>query len=357
MKKFQRFCLISLGIGLASLVFLSEPSKATTQIVHHEIKILFLTPIDLPEYWNPGASNKVQDALDQAKAATDMWSRTSNMKLDFSISYQISAPLKNLQRCNVNSDWLLAQAQTGFKPKNNLSHLLVINPESTCAFGGYAQVRGSFISLKVLDSVTIAHELGHNLGFQHSGLVICPKGNFQTINGSCEINQYGDKTDVMGSGLVFDQAKMSLAQSSLVWGYPIAIQVKPGKQFKYLVAPQLAKPSNSLYKYSSPEGMLWIEYDDATQNGGLRVSPSDQPGIEIRISNNALAKKFSSGSESGIGTLALGRYVGLDADGSCGATCHFDLRFHPGEVVRIPGAKPSIHIFGSPSGDIGISIY
>ena len=48
-------------------------------------------------------------------------------------------------------------------------------------------------------SLTYAHELGHNLGTDHAGVIECPNAGYLTSD--CLFSQYGDVADVMGGDL------------------------------------------------------------------------------------------------------------------------------------------------------------
>lgn len=69
-----------------------------------------------------------------------------------------------------------------------------------CEWGGFATPYGIFI--RGTDISTFAHELGHKLGLWHSKSLICkrPDGTRASLEGKCEIKNYGDPFDVMGSG-------------------------------------------------------------------------------------------------------------------------------------------------------------
>ncbi|WP_341502585.1 Ig-like domain-containing protein [Gallaecimonas sp. GXIMD4217] len=73
---------------------------------------------------------------------------------------------------------------------------------SSCGFSGVGSVGGSpsrafFNGIDVISLSQTAHEIGHNLGLQHSHDLMC---NGETLGDNCSVREYGDGADLMGSG-------------------------------------------------------------------------------------------------------------------------------------------------------------
>jgi hypothetical protein len=319
----------------------SQSATAAVKSQKIAISVVLLTPAENPTIWSSENGAPLQIVDSQVAMALNSWSHASGGKLTFTTSRIISQPLSHLTRCSVADDWKAALKELGLTKAASGQKILVINPLDTCDHAGFAQVGGTFASVRTAASTFIAHELGHTFGFQHSGSVICPDANFSTINRRCTIEQYGDKSDVMGSGLAIEQAKLSLTQSYLTWKSPIPRKAKLGK---FTITRSNTTLSGDLYFLQTSNGVAYIELDDGTSNGGFKVTSNDSPGIQIRIVGNSLAKAFSTSKESGISTLLLVRMRGLDAQGNCTALCGIDGRFHAGESVRIPGSPFTLRV-------------
>lgn len=305
------------------------------------LSVVLFTPADRPTYWSENDEAQLVLVKSQTEQALASWSHASEGRLIFTTSYIVSAPLAGLKRCAVADDWKLALSILKLKSPQPQQKIISINPYDTCATAGYAQVKGTFASIRTITGTTIAHELGHTFGFSHSGTIFCPKSDFSLLSPQCRIEQYGDKTDLMGSGLALPTSKMSLAQSSIVWGVPIARPLKAGT---FTFAYSNSSLKGSLFYLKTSNGTLYLELDDGSSNGGFKLSPLDTPGIEVRIIGHSIARSFTNSGESGISTLAFARLVGTDSDGNCTATCGIDLRFHQGESFNIPGSKYAIKV-------------
>ena len=312
----------------------------------HSIFVVGLTPDDSPNYWSASDSDPTSKLQKAVSDAMGYWQRISKNRFNYTVTYLFAPAGTAISHCDTIGDWQKSQIIAKISTLNPFQHLLVINPKNTCPYSGYADVSGSRIIIKYLTSSNVAHEFGHNLGFLHSATVSCPGDNFAAINNNCTINSYGDDTDIMGSAVVFDGSKLSLAQQLLRFGIPKPQVALSGT---FILGENAKKGTIPLLSIATKNGTALLEFDDATQNGGLAISPSDSPGVEIRITGSALSKQFKGDSESGIGTLALLRLAGVDANGKCTSTCHIELRFHPGETVQIPNSPLRIAV-GSVSG-------
>ena len=77
---------------------------------------------------------------------------------------------------------------------------------------------------------------------------------------------------------------------------------------------------------------------------GYKVTENDRPGLQFRLINSAFFKKFSTQSESGLGTLLFTKNLGFDSDGNCPEYCYQDSRFHVGENIKLPFSKYIIEV-------------
>jgi hypothetical protein len=114
-------------------------------------------------------------------------------------------PLDGKSSCDkdLGEDWA-NQAESYWASRgeylDDYDHVFLIMPRRNCDFGGYADIPGKLIvinqypsdwaSVRARSSValsTIAHELLHNLGFDHSGIVGClAEGKKVSLGGVCK---------------------------------------------------------------------------------------------------------------------------------------------------------------------------
>lgn len=87
----------------------------------------------------------------------------------------------------------------GFDPAA-YQHLTYIIPDASgCSWQGQAAVGGSWAFVEDGGLTTVAHELGHNLGFPHAASRRCTlNGTYVMVSDSCTTSTYGDLFDVMG---------------------------------------------------------------------------------------------------------------------------------------------------------------
>src|SRR5262249_14259930 len=80
---------------------------------------------------------------------------------------------------------------------SNYHNLVIVTPGFNCGFSGVAWVGANGVWLNGnLNRGVAEHELGHNLGNEHSGTLDC--GNVAYAASGCTVTDYGDPFDVMG---------------------------------------------------------------------------------------------------------------------------------------------------------------
>ncbi|PNW82272.1 hypothetical protein CHLRE_06g278164v5 [Chlamydomonas reinhardtii] len=180
-------------------------------------------------------------------------------------------------------DYLKKVDPDTFKILDGIRRKIFILPfRPVCTFGGRANVGcpggGDCLTWmtyaaenRFIDMSTVFHELAHNIGLSHSARNVCDG------KGSCEVQDYGDKTCFMGSGYPVDPTKQILC-SSAPQGYKagwISPMVDP-----FAGADQT--PTTGEFKYSDvPMGQnstVQLPAMGATDKNFLRII-LDQKGI------------------------------------------------------------------------------
>ncbi|MGC5401147.1 hypothetical protein ACPXCP_36085 [Streptomyces sp. DT20] len=195
----------SAGLAISPL----GASGAVAAEKKHPITIAVTTDPARPQPGDDGAAY-IAEVKKSVLAAAELWSDESDGNVEFSIEATRWAP--GLGTCDgdrghARSEVSKAIGFTGGPRK----HLIVA--VGNCAGGSATGTvtsgpdSGGAIYVPGLGSGgTYAHELGHNLGFGHAGVLVCPGG---TVDGSltadwgekgtCKGSEYGDAWDVQGA--------------------------------------------------------------------------------------------------------------------------------------------------------------
>ena len=103
----------------------------------------------------------------------------------------------------------------------------------------------------------LEHELGHTLGLEHAHALVCSRG---ILSGRCRVDEYGDATDLMGSGSNTASSTFGvLERYQLGWIEQIGEVTRAGAYA--LAAPDApdAGPASRALVVETARGELWIE--------------------------------------------------------------------------------------------------
>jgi hypothetical protein len=170
-----------------------------------------------------------------------------------------------------------------------------------CAFpgapdgaAGWAQLpaQGNRVWLNGDSSLrTVVHELGHNLGLNHSGSLACADAISRQVpladDNHCTPDEYGDGYSSMGSSLSDGYSPAQLAQLGWNDGHVLTVNVQgtaSNPSARYFLAPAEANGAGMTQALRLLDGAttIWLEYRLPTGNttpglnGGLLVR-SEQP--------------------------------------------------------------------------------
>ena len=129
------------------------------------------------------------------------------------------------------------------------------------------------------------HELGHNFTLYHAGSVNCSP---QVLGGSCSVNEYGDRFDVMGNNSALgQQMHFNAVQKSILNWIPVSsVVTHTGGTATYTLSP-LEAGGQSTYAVKIPvtadaNRTYWIEYRQPIGfDSGLAAYPTNGAIIHV----------------------------------------------------------------------------
>lgn len=135
---------------------------------------------------------------------------TGKIRSDGDVFGPYTIPYNLLNTCDVWT-WEAAAVSAAAAAGNDMTgynNIVIVTPGgSSCGYAGYGTIGGNPAYSWILGNGNlgfrvVTHELGHNLGADHSSSLRCTDGSGKqvTLGGTCTADEYGDEFDVMGDG-------------------------------------------------------------------------------------------------------------------------------------------------------------
>lgn len=158
---------------------------------------------------------------------SDYWADQSAGRVTFSLA---ATPTRYTTALTCEDPWALwdeAGKAAGF-PGGRRAHLVVVlldeeDPAKKCGYGvgsvGWGVDAGGVSSIANADDLSlVAHEVGHNLSFEHANALECttaPRQDFADAapQDPCDVREYGDLLDVMAAALPQPGAVSAMARA------------------------------------------------------------------------------------------------------------------------------------------------
>ena len=280
----------------AAMAAKAQNSWSTTQ----RIVYVGLTPIDQPDFWtaNEGETTTATvegEMLSYAKSTVEdaitFWKQASRGKMKFGASkFFIGKPGTAVKRCNSLADRKTGMKIAGLKKIPIGTHLVTVNVNDSCGYAGLGEQGGSSLTLRVFNTTTLIHELGHNFNFYHSSTIYCDKSDFTKFNKTnCSVEEYGDFRDLMGNDDWCPETTLSATNRATVFATPKAKDLKIGVDTT--VDESRLMTDNIVYQFNYKGNWYFFEYYIPGEERCIAFkSFLDKPQIQVRMVGPAWAK-------------------------------------------------------------------
>ena len=215
-------------------------------------------------------------------------------------------------------------------------HVIVHVPLDSCGFAGLGSLGGGSVMVvsSGFKSNVLVHEIGHNLGLEHAGLLSCgssaaPKSFVADWSTACERSEYGDNFSPMGLGTY--GPPVFPAPQLLELGWLDTSQIEPVASGTVELSPLSGTTGTRAVVLPDPSlmGAYWIEYRTAA---GVDASIPDPGQVQVRF-----MPRLSS-------TLTRIQSLLLNTSGAW-------VNRH-----TIPGMKRAGQVFSDPTGRLTVTV-
>lgn len=276
-------------------------------------------------------------------------------------------PINSTDTCDNITDGVVRIADSiataaGYDLSQYNRRMFVFPTVPNCWWGGLGNVGGTITNAWINGyniPGLIGHELGHNLGLDHSHSIYCNSTG-------CETREYGDQADIMGDAYAFPYAHFNAAQKELLgWlGFenspPIKTITSPGT---YTIDAYETKNTNikalKILKETKEDGSNDYYYIEFRQPIGFDTNLANCPGcsytagVLIHSANSVDINQTFLLFPQDLGTtwaLLPGKSFNDPKAPNGGLTITLDSISSAGAVVRIEyGTKPPVCIHYAPS--------
>ena len=300
----------SLSDGQAGAVVLSAKKTARPKV-----RRVLIVPVQ----WSGAKSDSkgVRQTKKDVAAANTYVRAVSAGRVGFKVSKTLQ-PVKIARpkvACQLNFSSFQSQTMKALAKKkiktSGYDNIIVRTPAAYCTgqpglSAGIASLGGSWsVLFGQPHAQVLTHELGHNLGLPHGNSLTCKttKKALATLTASatkrCNVYEYGDNTDIMGTGgwawLPTPQlARLGWIRSAQMRTFT---SVAKKKTSKYTLVPTASTKSGvkSVRVKVSRSRTYWIEY--RTNSGQDRSQlPPGATGVQVRIVDTSIFRGAMRGA-------------------------------------------------------------
>ncbi|HEX5608871.1 MAG TPA: Ig-like domain-containing protein [Solirubrobacterales bacterium] len=193
-------------------------------------------------------------------------------------------------------------------------HVIHVHPsKSGCGYLGIAEVNGDQSDINGnVNSMVIAHELGHNLGLHHANSLTCTAGNKRVqISDTCTSTEYGDPFDTMGNIAYRHNNSWYLDKLGILSPENVQTVTTSGTYALHsALNPTAETTSLRVPRQLGPGGAVLSWYDlEIRQTGGVfeDVADTTTTGVSIRMPDDLGASELldANPSTTGFGDAPL----------------------------------------------------
>lgn len=276
-----------------------------------QVYVAIVSPKGRSKDYNTNTTQSVTSLVDQASS---YWSSQTGGKVSFQVA-QVLPKYVSAYACNPEKMWNEAIGKFGdTEVQGTGKHLLLVTPDGSdvqdgCYYGwayigtsldftrNRAQVSASNPSL-------YAHELGHNIGLEHSNGLRC-KGTQDGRYASdrfqgCTANEYDDLLDVMGySGRTYGEGSLNGAHIDDLGLQPTHVETVGADSARDAVLRPLSATGSAprvVKVVDRAAGAYFVEYRTATGRDEVADRNQFRPQLGVRITRENPRTYYDRGS-------------------------------------------------------------